>query len=208
MSSSSRLDTRDDAIKTLYEIITCPILQDTSSSSMCIFNSHCYDYASFDHFRMLTHESNIKRQDSGHRDRLNLSKDPRTGEYFDYNDSMNTLYHRMLTKPHLQRILVNRVAGLTMEESDFCIPTGLPILQVQAFVNHVKYLYSCRKSVIKLYEDVIKSREAESNRNLPVQVVIPTSYVAPPSQNADANEEPPPAPGSPPTTTHYPQPIS
>ena len=79
---------------------------------------------------MITHETNVKRRESGYLDRLNLFRDPRTGEDFDYNDSMNTLYHRMLTKPHLQRILVNRVAGLTMEESDFCIPTGLPILQV------------------------------------------------------------------------------
>ena len=157
MSSSSRLDTRiepdidftvrDDVILILSQMMTCPILQN-NSSSMFIFNSHCCDYASFDHFRMITHETNVKRRESGYLDRLNLFRDPRTGEDFDYNDAMNTLYHRMLTKPQLQGILVNRVAGLTMDESIIFIPTGLPILQVQAFVKHVKFLYSCCRLVI------------------------------------------------------------
>jgi len=54
---------------------------------------------------------------------------------------MNNIYHRMLTTSQLQEILVNRVARLTMEEYEYFIPGGLPSLQVQAFVNHVKILH-------------------------------------------------------------------
>ena len=56
---------------------------------------------------------------------------------------MNDLYHRMLTKPRLQEILENLVARLMMEEFEYFIPAGLPIVQFIAFVNHVKMLHQC-----------------------------------------------------------------
>ena len=156
---TSRLDTRvnsaydytnaDTVVDTLSNIITCLILQETSSE-MIILNEQCYDSHAFDQYVKSETKQTEQFVASGYNRGLCQFKDPQTGEDFPFDFALSNMVHKGISLIDLKDIIISRISGLTLSECTLYVSHDddqYLSINVNAFVSHITNLRVNRSTV-------------------------------------------------------------
>ena len=195
----------DEALLALVDMVKCPLALDTADN-MIIFNSHCYDNFYFEVIRTEASDRIVGFQESGYRRndrRCTHMKDPRTGEEFEYNLAMRTLYFQhTISRYKLKRLISSRVDGLTVPEAEIFLPGNALQVNINEFVKCIERKHGERLPQIEIYEDYRKNQTIHAQRNLQAQVDLPHSWVEPPFPDPAPPPPPPPDPSVPNPNAH------
>lgn len=107
------------------------------------------------------------------------SKDPRTGEDFNFRHAFDSLLHRSLSIHGLKLLLVRRITGLNPNESLIFLPSGTHLITIDEFVRHIKTIITRIVPQRELYHEIIAECQHNAMEGEVYHRVIPYIFIPP-----------------------------